>query len=65
MSGVHRQGMLAYSYSKRERDWIVMRLEGHDWKYVRIATPEDRETLPLYGWPPDEWTRARRNDNAL
>lgn len=42
---------LAFTYSKYARDWIVIRREGRDWVRVRVATPEDRERLPLYGSP--------------
>lgn len=34
----HEQGMLAYTYSQGERDWVVMRLEGTNWNFVRIAS---------------------------
>lgn len=50
MSDDYGQGALTYMYSPKRRDWIVQRLEGTAWVYVRDATAEDRETLPLYGW---------------
>jgi len=49
----YEQGALTYTYDKSRRDWIVMRLEGTTWVYVRDATRNDKQQLPLFGWEPD------------